>query len=163
MSLTSKPVTKEYDAHFDETFPDKHLDPICTQCQQRAWKISFNAKSQRVITCKRCGYSMYESAPDFYVTEPSFMGYCPILPLTKVPVGPKGDGPAFRTFTSDKGYQAPWVPGERNIPFWREVFEGRTIDQVLFDDHGVSALKLDDGQIVRLVVVGGRATVSIQD
>jgi hypothetical protein len=64
---------------------------------------------------------------------------------------------------SDRGYKAPWLPGERNEAFWREVLEGRTIKELLFDEKGVAAFMLDDGQRVELLLVKDRATLAIKD
>jgi hypothetical protein len=48
--------------------------------------------------------------------------------------------------TSERGYKAPWVTGDKNEEFWREVLVGRAIKEISFDDIGIEYLLLDDGQ-----------------
>lgn len=72
--------------------------------------------------------------------------------------------PMGSTIPSEHGYKAPFICGEVNEDFWREVFEGHTIKQVVFGSHGVKGFELDDGQQVRLVIGGHEhATVCIED
>lgn len=43
-------------------------------------------------------------------------------------------------------YKTEWKPHNKNEDFWREVMIGRTITDLVFDEKGVRALVLDDGQ-----------------
>jgi hypothetical protein len=47
---------------------------------------------------------------------------------------------------SEKGYKTSWKTGDMNVDFWKEVLVGKTIKDVEFDEIGMSALVLDDGQ-----------------
>ena len=84
--------------------------------------------------------------------------------------GPKAQDPKpgdvrtqlVRELPSDR-YRSRFVEGAINEAFWWEVFENHTIKKVLFGEHGIEGLVLDDGQTVKLVVVNGRATVCIED
>lgn len=51
-------------------------------------------------------------------------------------------------------YKAEWKPFSLNKKFWNEVLKGRTIQSLEWDDEGLSALVLDDGQRVTLVMGG---------
>jgi hypothetical protein len=84
--------------------------------------------------------------------------------------GPKAQDPKpgdvrtqpVRELPSDR-YRSRFVEGAINEAFWWEVFENHIIKKVLFGEHGIEGLVLDDGQTVKLVVVNGRATVCIED
>lgn len=51
---------------------------------------------------------------------------------------------------SESRYKNEWKENSLNKEFWEEVFVGRTIDELLFDDNGLSAIVLDDRQIIYL-------------
>lgn len=56
-------------------------------------------------------------------------------------------------------YKNKWEAYSVNEAFWREVLEGRVIQEVKFDDKGIRGILLDSGELVS--VQGG--AVSIQD
>jgi hypothetical protein len=49
---------------------------------------------------------------------------------------------------SEHGYTTPYVPMALNKEFWKEVLVGRTIKKVVWDEKGIDALVLDDGQSI---------------
>jgi hypothetical protein len=48
-------------------------------------------------------------------------------------------------------YNKKWRTNSLNKPFWKEVFEGRTITKVHFDKEGISSLTLDNGEEIFLM------------
>jgi hypothetical protein len=58
-------------------------------------------------------------------------------------------------------YQNTQADHEINPAFWNEVLLGRTIQEALFDNDGIKALKLDNGEEVVLVGLGGRGTLGV--
>ncbi len=55
-------------------------------------------------------------------------------------------------------YKAEWKENSLNEAFWAEVLVGRKITAIAFDEHGISGLTLDSGEVVYLPheLKGGR-------
>jgi hypothetical protein len=65
---------------------------------------------------------------------------------------------------SEHGYKAPWIPMERNEAFWTEVLVGRTITSLTWNETGLEAMILDDGQKVFIIKNQNQeATLCIRD
>lgn len=61
-------------------------------------------------------------------------------------VGPGKVSHGEPKYSSKYGYKSTWEPMSMNKSFWREVLVARTIKKVSFDEDGIYALHLDDGQ-----------------
>ena len=51
---------------------------------------------------------------------------------------------------SESRYKNEWKENSLNQEFWEEVLVGRTIDELIFDDNGLTAIVLDDRQVIYL-------------
>ena len=61
-------------------------------------------------------------------------------------------------------YKAKWDPFSQNTEFWAEVLVGRTIVDIKFDDSRLCALKLDNGEVVKIINnENGVGVIAIED
>lgn len=62
--------------------------------------------------------------------------------------------------TTESKYKATWKEFALNKEFWEEVLVGRTIKELTWDDNGISALVLDNGEIIHLPKENGRISIN---
>jgi hypothetical protein len=61
-------------------------------------------------------------------------------------------------------YKAEWKPYSKNEEFWAEVLVGRKIVDIKFDETHLCAIKLDSGEVVKIINnENGKGVLCVED